>query len=94
IIRSSSYPLPWVLGDFDAVGYYEGNNVPAKVDADFLLVQEDEIGAVEEKLVGNYYTDTLRIRSFQEPSKAYFRAKIFKPLFPNRTPEIFPKKSG
>jgi uncharacterized protein (TIGR03663 family) len=94
IIRSSSYPLPWVLGDFDAVGYYEHNNVPAKVDADFLLVQEDDIGAVEEKLSGHYYTDTLRIRSFQEPSKAYFRAKIFKPLFPNRMPDLFPKKSG
>ena len=93
IIRSSSYPLPWVLGDFDAVGYYEGNNVPAKVDGDFFLVQEDQIGAVEEKLAGDYYTDTLKIRSYQEPSKAYFRAKIFKPLFPNRAPEIFPKKS-
>ena len=68
--------------------------LPAKVDADFLLVQEDDIGAVEEKLTGNYYTDTLRIRSFQEPSKAYFRAKIFKPLFPNRAPDLFPKKSG
>jgi uncharacterized protein (TIGR03663 family) len=92
IIRSSSYPLPWVLGDFDAVGYYEGNNVPSKVDGDFLLVQQDAIGAVEEKLAGNYYTDTLTIRSFQEPSKAYFRAKIFKPLFPNRASELFPRK--
>lgn len=93
IIRSSSYPLPWVLGDFDAVGYYEGNNVPAKVDGDFLLVQEDQIGAVEEKLTGDYYTDMLKIRSYQESSKAYFRAKIFSPLFPNRAPESFPKKS-
>jgi uncharacterized protein (TIGR03663 family) len=94
IIRASSYPLPWVLGDFDSVGYYEHNNAPAKFDADFLLVQEDEIGAVEEKLSGSYYTDTLRMRAYQEPSKAYFRATIFKPLFPNRAPETFPKKSG
>lgn len=94
IIRSSSYPLPWVLGDFDATGYYEHNNVPTKIDADFLLVEEDEIGAVEEKLTGSYYTDTLRIRSYQETSKCYFRANVFQSLFPNRTPESFPKKSG
>jgi uncharacterized protein (TIGR03663 family) len=94
IIRSSSYPLPWVLGDFDATGYYEHNNLPPRVDADFLLVEENEIGAVEEKLSGKYYTDTLRIRSYQETSKCYFRASVFRSLFPNRTPESFPKKSG
>ena len=49
-IRTSSYPFPWMLGDFSNVGYYEHNNSPDKMDADFLLVQEDRIEEVEAKL--------------------------------------------
>src|SRR2546423_4260468 len=39
LIRTSTYPLPWMLGDFTKVGYYEHNNMPDKLDGDFLLVQ-------------------------------------------------------
>jgi len=47
LIRSSVYPIPWMLGDFDRVGYYEGGNMPANLDGDFLLVQQDKIKDVE-----------------------------------------------
>ncbi len=94
IIRGSSYPLPWILGDFSHTGYYEHDAIPAKVDADFLLVQEDRISEIEGKLQDTYFTETLRIRSYQDSSKAYFRASVFKDLFPNRTPEFKGKKSG
>ena len=39
LIRTSTYPLPWMLGDFPKVGYYEHDNMPDKVDGDFLIVQ-------------------------------------------------------
>src|ERR1700730_7961489 len=65
LIRSSTYPLPWMLGDFDRVGYYEGGNMPANVDGDFLLVQQDKIKEVELKLKGKYYNDTVTIRNYQ-----------------------------
>ena len=94
ILRPSPYPLPWILGDFSGVGYYEHENTPAKLDADFLLVEEDKIDEVEAKLHDSYYTETLKIRAYQDSSKAYFREKIFKPLFPNRKPEFKGKKSG
>ena len=94
ILRPSAYPLPWILGDFSAVGYYEHDNTPGKLDADFLLVEEAKIGEVEAKLSDSYYTETLKIRAYQDSSKAYFRAKIFKPLFPNRIPEFKGKKTG
>src|SRR2546423_4032326 len=94
IIRASSYPLPWILGDFSRVGYYEHGNLPQKVDGDFLLVEEERIAEVEGKLQDSYYTDTLKIRAYQDNSKAYFRASVFKDLFPNRTPEFKGKKSG
>ena len=88
LIRSSVYPLPWVLGDFDRVGYYEGGNMPANLDGDFLLVQQDKIKDVESKLKGTYYTDTLTIRNYQDPSKAFFSAEVFKDVFPGRKPDF------
>jgi uncharacterized protein (TIGR03663 family) len=88
IIRTSSYPLPWVLGDFTHVGYYEKDNLPDKVDGAFLLVQEDRIAEIEGKLHEAYYTDMLRIRAYQDESKVYFNAKVFKDVFPGRQPEF------
>jgi uncharacterized protein (TIGR03663 family) len=91
IIRTSSYPLPWILGDFAHVGYYEKDNLPEKIDAAFLLVQEDRITEVESKLHETYYTDTIRIRAYQESSKIYFNAKYFKDVFPGREPDFVGK---
>ena len=88
IIRASPYPLPWMLDDFGRVGYYEKDNLPAKVDGDFLLVQQDKIATVEAKLHESYYTFPMTIRPYQDPSKAYFNAKIFKSFFPGRWPDF------
>jgi uncharacterized protein (TIGR03663 family) len=88
LIRTSTYPLPWMLGDFTKVGYYEHNNMPTKLDADFLLVQEDKIAEVEAKLHDTYFTEPMTIRPYQDPSKIYFSAKVFSKIFPGRTPEF------
>src|ERR1044071_4936448 len=88
IIRTSAYPLPWILGDFVNVGYYEHENLPEKLDAAFLLVQEDKIKTVEAKLHESYYTDTVRIRAYQEPSKLYLNTKVFADFFPGRQPDF------
>ncbi len=88
LIRSSVYPLPWTLGDFDRVGYYEGGNMPANLDGDFLLVQQDKIKDVESKLKGTYYTEMLTIRNYQDPSKLFLSAKVFKEFFPGKTPDF------
>lgn len=88
LIRASVYPLPWVLGDFDRVGYYEGGNMPANLDGDFLLVQQDKIKDVESKLKGTYFTEMMTLRNFQDPSKIFFSANVFKELFPGRAPEF------
>jgi hypothetical protein len=88
LIRTSTYPLPWMLGDFTKVGYYEHNNMPDKLDGDFLLVQEDKIQEVEAKLHETYYTEPMTIRQYQDPSKLYLNAKVFYKLFPGRVPEF------
>jgi uncharacterized protein (TIGR03663 family) len=88
IIRPSPYPLPWILGDFGRVGYYEKDNAPDKLDADFLLVMQDKVKSVESKLHDSYYTVPVTIRPYQDPSKAYFSAKIFKSFFPGQLPDF------
>jgi len=88
IIRPSPYPLPWIFDDFGRVGYYEKDNLPDKVEGDFLLVQEDKIATVEAKLHDSYYTMPIKIRPYQDLSKAYFNAKIFKSFFPGQWPDF------
>jgi len=88
LIRTSTYPLPWMLGDFARIGYYEHNNMPDKLDADFLLVQQDKIEEVEGKLHDSYYTEPMTIRPYQDPSKLYFSAKVFSNSFPGRVPDF------
>jgi uncharacterized protein (TIGR03663 family) len=88
MIRTSAYPLPWILGDFPRIGYYEKDNLPNTLDADFLLVQEDKVATVEPKLNAAYYTMPLTIRPYQDTSKLYLSAKIFKDFFPGKVPEV------
>jgi hypothetical protein len=88
IIRPSPYPLPWILGDFPQVGYYEHNNNPAKLDADFLLVEDSRIAEVEKQLHDNYFTERLTIRPYQDTSKLYLRVSVFHEMFPDRLPDI------
>jgi len=87
IIRPSPYPLPWMLDDFGRIGYYEKDNMPDKLDADFLLVAQDKIKTVESKLHDSYYTVPVTIRPYQDPSKAYFSVR-FRNFFPGRAPDF------
>ncbi len=88
ILRPSPYPLPWILGDFPRVGYYEHDNNPPDLDADFLLVEESKIPVVEQKLRDTYYTDPLTVRPYQDTSKLYLRASVFRDFFPGRLPNF------
>jgi uncharacterized protein (TIGR03663 family) len=88
MIRTSAYPLPWILGEFTRVGYYERDNLPSTLDADFLVVQEDKIPVVEPKLHGSYYTIPMTIRPYQDTSKVFLSAKVFKEFFPGKVPDF------
>lgn len=91
LIRTSTYPFPWLLGDFPNVGYYEHDNSPGKMDADFLLVQEDRIAEVEKQLHESYFTEPLRIRPYQDTSKLYLNTRTFGRLFRGHPPDFIGK---
>ncbi|HEY0369553.1 MAG TPA: flippase activity-associated protein Agl23 [Chthoniobacterales bacterium] len=94
MIRSSAYPIPWILGDFTKVGYYEHDSLPTPIDADFLLVEQDKIAKVEGRLKGTYYTMPLTIRPYQDPSKLYLSARVFHDFFPGRAPDFIGHGNG
>jgi len=94
MVRTSAYPLPWILGDFPGIGYYEKDNLPTALDADFLVVQEDKIALVEGRLKGTYYTMPFTIRPYQDTSKLYFSAKVFEEFFQGKVPDFAGKGPG
>lgn len=91
LIRTSTYPFPWILGDFTRVGYYEAGNMPSDVDGDFLIVQQDKLEEVKSKMKGSYFTDLLTIRPYQDTSTLFFNAKTFASIFPGRAPDFVGK---
>jgi hypothetical protein len=89
IIMDSSYPLPWILGDFPHVGYYE-KSMPDdnEMDAAFLLVDDDHEEKVQKALKKNYFIDEFHLRNSQEPVNLYLSYNTFHQFFPNRKPDF------
>lgn len=89
VIMDSSYPLPWVLGDFDRVGYYDkGMPDPDDMDAAFLLVDDDREDEVQKALKQNYFVESFHLRSSQDPVTLYLNYDTFKEFFPDRKPDF------
>ena len=91
ILLESYYPLPWVLGEFTQIGYYNKEKVPEKMDADFLLVDPDRVEQVEQALKDTYFKSPFRLRSGVKTGELYLRASRFREVFPEREPEFHPK---
>ena len=94
IILSSYHPIPWLLGDFTGVGYYDTDTAPEMADADFLLVEQSRIPEIEKLLKRHYFTTTLKLRGAQDPSRLYLDAEKFGELFPGRAPEFSPVETA
>lgn len=90
VMRPGEWPLPWVLGDFTMIGYYSPGSAPSNYDGDFLLVENNRIGEVEQKLKNKYFTDNLTFRDSQDSSKLFLSYEKFKSIFPDRFPEFNP----
>ena len=94
IVMDSYHPLPWLLGDFPNVGYYEDESDPPKGDADFLMVEETRIDDVETHLHDAYFTTMLTLRDAEDPAKLYLNVKKFQSVFPGRKPDFTPAKTA
>lgn len=92
IVMDSYHPIPWLLGDFPNIGYYEDDNTPQAMDADFLLVEDTRIDEIETGLRDQYFTDSVKLRDAEDTSRLYLSVRKFRVLFPGRKPDFVPKK--
>jgi len=91
ILLSSYHPLPWVLGDFTSIGYYDKPKVlPPTMDAGFLLVEADRVEVAEAHLQQRYFVEPFHLRDAMDAGKLYLSHERFKSLFPGRKPEFDP----
>ncbi len=89
ILLDSYYPLPWMLGDFTRVGYYNKDQSPADWNAGFIAVEKKREGEVESHLTQPYFKRSFHLRSAQDECTAYFSAELFKNRFDGE-PEFRP----
>ena len=91
ILLSSYHPLPWILGDFTAVGYYEKDAAqPPTMDAGFLIVEESRVPLVQEQLKERYFVEPFQLRDAMAAGKLYLNYGRFAAVFPGRQPEFDP----
>ncbi len=95
IVCESSYPVPWILGDFSRVGYY-GRKKKDKPDVvppgtpDFMLVTADRVAEMEARLDEPFFKEMVQIFPGAPNAYAYFRASVFDRVMAGRTPEFVP----
>ena len=91
ILLSSYYPIPWVLGDFPHISYYgKSESWPENLDADFIAVEEEGAGELEQRLKDRYFTENFQLRDGMGQCRAYFRFETFRDIFPGRHPDFGP----
>jgi uncharacterized protein (TIGR03663 family) len=89
LLVSSYHPIPWVLGDFTNIGYYDQSE-PGTHDADFVLVEDDRLEAVEKKLTQSYFTRRMKLRPHLDEMTLFLNAETFRELYPGERPEFDP----
>ena len=89
ILLSSYYPLPWTLGTFTSVGYYDKQKPPV-MDAAFIIAEQKRIAEVEPQLKCAYFVCPFQLRDSMDGGKLYLNAAQFAPVFPGRKPDFVP----
>ncbi len=84
ILLESYYPLPWVLGDFTGLGYYNQDNFPSSHNVDVIVVDSTRAEEIRAALPEPYYWREFRLRDAQGPSTVFFRQARFKDWFTDK----------
>lgn len=93
ILLSSYFPIPWVLGDFPNIGYYnKDDHWPERLDSDFIAAEQSQASTVEARLTDKYFVVDFRLRDGMSECTGYFRYSIFKDIFPDQTPVFDPSQ--
>lgn len=76
IYLESYYPLPWMLGDFPHVGYYEGK-IPAELPpADFHVIESAKADELRARLGPDFEERRFKLRSGMEECSVFFSRQL------------------
>jgi uncharacterized protein (TIGR03663 family) len=64
VVSRVTWPLPYLLGELKRVGYYTEANVPAVLDADVLILDENLIEGFSSRISGGYQRECVRSRQW------------------------------
>ena len=81
ILLESYYPLPWILGNFSKIGYYEKDKELDKLDADFVTALSSRDREIEQKLTGPYLKRRYLLRDSMDECTVWFREPVFASWF-------------
>ena len=90
IFLESYFPLPWMLGDFTSIIYYNKSQRPQQLDADFILIEKSRSAEIEKKIHASYYREEFQLRDAMEQCVVYFKVATFHRLF--ESPDFHGKK--
>ncbi len=90
VVAKSSYPVPWLLGDFTRVGYYRPRRPLPAETPDFVLVTRDRLAEVEARLNEPYFKEMVQLYPGAPNAYSFLRASVFAHLMEARTPEFVP----
>lgn len=81
IALESYYPLPWIFGDFNRIGYYGKADMPAVLDGDFIVALTSDQTVIEGRLGEPYLRQRFHLRDSMDECTVWFREKLFAPWF-------------
>lgn len=81
IILKSYYPLPWTLGEFNRIGYYDEEKAPEVLEGDFIVALTSDRKLVEGRLREPYLRRRFHLRDSMEECTVWFREALFAPWF-------------
>ena len=81
IILESYYPLPWIFGDFNRIGYYGKEEAPAVMDGDFIVALTSQQKLVEDRLKQPYLRQRFHLRDSMDECTVWFREGLFREWF-------------
>lgn len=90
LLLDSYYPLPWIFGDFTALGYYKAGEIPTTpLTSDFVVADKADEAKVEAALQGRYFKRDFRLRDAQGDCVVYFRESPYGEWFVGEVPQSF-----
>jgi len=97
ILLESYFPIPWVIGEFPRIGYYDKpEKIPKVLEGDFIVALSEKQDLVQGEIKEPYLRMRFHLRDSMDECSVWFKERVFKDWFAapgHGTPEVVKPKS-